>query len=180
MLFPLQVLYSQTPAAPHALPPSTHRRAQPVPAWPSPSGSALPRRVLSPASFCQRARSTSSSGPLFFQLPISVFHLLNFYSYLNATIGSTFVALLTGIMAAVTQIAANARMAEAIESGSVLSTPNNIALNKREAAIPAGTPTATPTASTIQASHVTIQMTLWRGAPSAMRIPISLVRAEML
>src|SRR5260370_39917612 len=94
--------------------------------------------------------------------------------------GSTHRARRTGTIAAARQTPVRARKAKPIERGSVSLRPNNIALNKRAAAIAKKIPATLPTASSTHTSRVTIQIKPSRGAPNAMRTPISLVRPATL
>src|SRR5437667_11700623 len=66
------------------------------------------------------------------------------HSYRSATTGSTRIALRTGTMAAAKQTPARARIAEAIERGSVLLRPKSIASNTRVAATAAAIPIGPP------------------------------------
>src|SRR5258708_28716039 len=86
------------------------------------------------------------------------------------------VARRAGAMAAAMDVTITAAAAAATDAGSAGPTPNSIARNRRVAAMPIGTPIAVPAVSIRPASRATIQTIVERGAPSAMRTPISLVR----
>src|SRR5258708_35945376 len=97
------------------------------------------------------------------------------YSYLRATIGSTLAALRAGSSAA--SAATTIISMDAIEmvAGSVGLTPNNNPEMSRDATSANGTPMAMPASTSNKLSRSTIPSMLARVAPSASRMPISLV-----
>src|SRR5215831_13142686 len=98
------------------------------------------------------------------------------HSYLNATIGSTLVAFRAGTYPATTATAIKNAHAPANVTGSIVLKPNRIECIKLDAPAPPASPSTAPTAAGRMVSHNTIATTLSRGAPSAIRTPISCVR----
>src|SRR3954453_2286706 len=98
------------------------------------------------------------------------------YSYLNATIGSTFVALRAGPKQASSATDMSTTAAAANVTGSAGVNPKSSDATMRVRAREATTPTATPIPAVNSPCPSTRPRMVLRLAPSAMRTPISLVR----
>src|ERR1700683_3099838 len=109
---------------------------------------------------------------------LSLRQLFYFHSYLSATIGSTFIALLVGTYDAPAPTTANTTHTPTNVTGSAGFTTNNKLPNNLASKSAAGTPIANPASSNFADSPIIISSTLIRLAPSAIRIPISCVRFD--
>ena len=98
----------------------------------------------------------------------------------SAVNGSRRDARLAGRYAARTAATRSKRAATAVVTGSVAVKPKNIDSTEREAAQASGTPASAPKMTSRIASLTTMPMTVLLCAPSAMRIPISVVRRATL
>src|ERR1700674_2098502 len=98
------------------------------------------------------------------------------YSILSAFLGEIDAARFAGMMAAKKEQIASAPAATVSASGSQEETPYSWAEIKRPAPIARGKPTRSPTKTRLNAPPSTSRITFGRSAPSAMRMPISLVR----
>src|SRR6185295_8495658 len=98
------------------------------------------------------------------------------YSVLSAFVGEIDAARLAGMIAAKNAEIARAPAATDKASGSQLETPYSWAEIRRPAPMANGTPNSRPTSTRAEAPRRTSRTTFARSAPSAMRIPISLVR----
>ena len=139
--------------------------------------SGLKNRVrLKPNSMSALARYQQVTGKARVRDEDSSENCYPFYSPRSASIGSTLAARRAGSTAASKATAASIAVVVPRTSGLHASTPKSSAVIRWPAAMAAGRPMSSPRPTCRKAPRSTISCTWARLAPSAMRMPISLVR----